>query len=154
MAKKKNEKRAPDPVTEAAACAAADLAELGARFALAGGLAVSVWGEPRYTRDGGMPKLGCICGYVHDLSPIPDDGWVLVRDTDYEELLAVEARREALSGAREGTPNFDALIEADSRASALTHRMYECPECGRLARDEGDVFKFFAPEHPQSPYRS
>jgi hypothetical protein len=51
MAKKKNEKRAPDPVTEAAARAAADLAELGARFALVGGLAVSVWGEPRYTRD-------------------------------------------------------------------------------------------------------
>jgi hypothetical protein len=51
MAKKKTEKRAPDPVTEAAARAAADLAELGARFALVGGLAVSVWGEPRYTRD-------------------------------------------------------------------------------------------------------
>lgn len=51
MAKKKNDKRAPDPVTEAAALAAADLADLGARFALVGGLAVSVWGEPRYTRD-------------------------------------------------------------------------------------------------------
>jgi len=50
MAKKKNEKRAPAPVTEAAARVAADLAELGARFALVGGLAVSVWGEPRYTR--------------------------------------------------------------------------------------------------------
>ena len=51
MAKKKNEKRAPNPVTEAAGRAAADLNELGARFALVGGLAVSAWGEPRYTRD-------------------------------------------------------------------------------------------------------
>jgi hypothetical protein len=101
-----------------------------------------------------MPKVGCICGYVHNLSPVPDDGWVLVKDTDYEELLRVEARREALSDAREGTQEFDALIEADTRASTLTRRMYECPECGRLAREEGDVFHFFSPEHPRSPYRS
>jgi Nucleotidyl transferase AbiEii toxin, Type IV TA system len=51
MATKKTEKRAPNPVTEAAAWAAEDLTELGARFALVGGLAVSAWGEPRYTRD-------------------------------------------------------------------------------------------------------
>ena len=47
----KNEKRTPNPVTEAAARAASDLGALGARFALVGGLAVSAWGEPRYTRD-------------------------------------------------------------------------------------------------------
>lgn len=51
MAHKKSAKRTPDPVTEAAACAAADLTELGVSFALVGGLAVSAWGEPRYTRD-------------------------------------------------------------------------------------------------------
>ena len=39
MAKNKN--RSPNPVTEAAARAASDLGELGARFALVGGLAVS-----------------------------------------------------------------------------------------------------------------
>lgn len=47
----KSEKRTPNPVTEAATRAASDLGEVGARFALVGGLAVSVWGEPRYTRD-------------------------------------------------------------------------------------------------------
>lgn len=47
----KSEKRTPNPVTEAAARAASDLGDVGARFALVGGLAVSVWGEPRYTRD-------------------------------------------------------------------------------------------------------
>lgn len=44
-------KRAPDPVIEAAAYAAADLVALGASVALIGGLAVAAWGEPRYTRD-------------------------------------------------------------------------------------------------------
>jgi hypothetical protein len=51
MAKSTIEKRPPNPVTEAAARAAGDLTELGACFALVGGLAVSAWGEPRYTRD-------------------------------------------------------------------------------------------------------
>lgn len=51
MAKKKSSKRTPGPVTEAAARSSADLTELGARFALVGGLAVSAWAEPRYTRD-------------------------------------------------------------------------------------------------------
>jgi hypothetical protein len=51
MAKKKNANRAANPVTDAAARAATDLSEFGARFALVGGLAVSAWGEPRYTRD-------------------------------------------------------------------------------------------------------
>jgi hypothetical protein len=47
----KIEKRAPAPVARAATRAAVDLGEVGARFALVGGLAVSVWSEPRYTRD-------------------------------------------------------------------------------------------------------
>lgn len=42
-------KRTQAPVTAAAARAAGDLTDLGAPFALMGGLAVSVWGEPRYT---------------------------------------------------------------------------------------------------------
>lgn len=47
----KNEPRTPNPVTEAAAKASSNLDKVGARFALVGGLAVSAWGEPRYTRD-------------------------------------------------------------------------------------------------------
>lgn len=46
-----NPKRAPSAVTAAAARAARALVALDARFALIGGLAVSTWGEPRYTRD-------------------------------------------------------------------------------------------------------
>ncbi len=51
MASKNSVTWAIDPVTTAAARAAADLTELGVPFALVGGLAVSAWGEPRYTRD-------------------------------------------------------------------------------------------------------
>lgn len=52
MAKKKtNPTPGPAPVTAAAARASAELTDLGARFALVGGLAVSAWSEPRYTRD-------------------------------------------------------------------------------------------------------
>jgi len=38
-------------VVDAAALAASQLAELDARFAVIGGLAVGARGEPRYTRD-------------------------------------------------------------------------------------------------------
>lgn len=51
MATKKPQIRTSEPVNDAAARAAAELTELGATFALIGGLAVSVWSEPRYTRD-------------------------------------------------------------------------------------------------------
>ncbi|MBK7395862.1 MAG: hypothetical protein IPJ34_06025 [Myxococcales bacterium] len=93
-----------------------------------------------------MPKLVCPCGYVHDLSPIPDDGWVLVRDRDYEALLAWEARREALGKALPGSADFDSLVEADAAVNELTERQYECPGCGRLARGNGAAFRCFRAE--------
>ena len=49
-----------------------------------------------------MPKVACPCGYVHDLSPIPDDGWLVVRDHDYEALIDAELR--AHGGPRAGQP--------------------------------------------------
>jgi len=52
MAKKKtNATRAPAPVTEAAARASAELTELGARFALVGGLALRVRSCSRRSRE-------------------------------------------------------------------------------------------------------
>ena len=42
-----------------------------------------------------MPvKLACKCGYVHNLSPIPDEGWVTVLDKDYEQLIEAESDPE------------------------------------------------------------
>jgi hypothetical protein len=64
-----------------------------------------------------VPKLTYPCGFVHDLSPIPDVGWITVRDGDYDELVETERHQG------------DASPRAFVR---LTGRLYECPECGRV----------------------
>jgi len=87
-----------------------------------------------------MPKLRCPCGYVHNLSPIPDAGWVLVRDADYEALVAAEVRSET-----GGDP-------ADAEYATMVHRMYECPECQRLmwANNHDKFYRVFTLEDPQA----
>jgi hypothetical protein len=81
-----------------------------------------------------MPKLTCLCGFVHNMSPIPDAGWVTIRDTDYETVIELETSRA--SGA--------------DRAHLISKfgRMYECPECGRLkwCRPGQKDFEVFLPE--------
>jgi hypothetical protein len=85
-----------------------------------------------------MPKVACPCGYVHDLSPIPDDGWLVVRDRDYEALVEAELANAAGDGAR-GRRRID-----------LVGRLYECPECGRImwsaSGDRCTSFRVFRPE--------
>jgi hypothetical protein len=85
-----------------------------------------------------MPKVTCPCGYVHDLLPIPDEGWLIVRDRDYEALIDSELASAA--GDRVG----------DSRRIDLWGRLYECPECGRLMwslpGDRCTNFRVFPPE--------
>ncbi len=73
-----------------------------------------------------MPKLPCPCGFVHDLSPIPDDGWITIRDRDYEEFQDLEVKK-----AVPGTPTerIDQLIGSVNR---LIGSLYACPECGRI----------------------
>jgi hypothetical protein len=63
-----------------------------------------------------MPKLACPCGFVHDRSPIPDHGWITVRDTEYEAM--VQAEQEASKPKGRG------------RALQFQGSLYECPECG------------------------
>ena len=67
-----------------------------------------------------MPKLACPCGFVHNLSPIPDDGWLTIRDADYDRLTPDKS-----TPADERLTVWQELI----RRSGL---LYECPECGRL----------------------
>jgi hypothetical protein len=67
-----------------------------------------------------MPKLACPCGFIHDLSPIPDDGWLTVRDRDYEALI--EAELAAQAGDDRGS----------ARRVGLWGLLYECPKCRRL----------------------
>jgi hypothetical protein len=83
-----------------------------------------------------MPKLVCPCGFVHNLSPIPDEGWITVRDVDYEALVASE-REEHGSGQR-----------APSLFVRLAGLLYTCPECGRLMwKKPGESeYRIFSPE--------
>ena len=96
-----------------------------------------------------MPKLACLCGYVHDLSPIPDAGWVVVRDADYEAFLEAELLRRS---HRDEAPSVDYrnISESDAasaRIISMTSRLYECPRCGTLAWDTDSPagIRFFSP---------
>jgi hypothetical protein len=61
-----------------------------------------------------MPKLHCPCGFVHNLTPIPDDGWRTVRDAELDS-------------------HWEAIERGDSSEMiALFGLLYECPNCGRL----------------------
>lgn len=85
-----------------------------------------------------MPKLGCPCGFVHDLSPIPDAGYRTIRDRDWDE------QADDILASERG--DRDAL----GRTLNLWGLLYECPDCGRLAwtRDRPDAVRFYTPEPP------
>ena len=102
-----------------------------------------------------MPKLGCPCGFVHNLSPIPDDGWITIRDVDYEQVIGSEiAQHEISSGGLPDDRNprvseFDhaAGVIADSSGS-----LYECPECGRIMweKPNKDGYNVYVPEKTEA----
>src|SRR5215218_1187845 len=79
-----------------------------------------------------MSKLCCPCGFVHNLSPIPDDGWVLIRDSEIDTYEEIVVRRHQLGSAPEDTPEWDALLNADRQYAELQERLYECPRCCRI----------------------
>jgi hypothetical protein len=69
-----------------------------------------------------MPKLPCRCGYVHNLSPIPDDGFQVLPDWATDRLLyTMETKPE------------DWEIN-DLRQTALS-RLYLCPNCEAVMWD-------------------
>jgi hypothetical protein len=82
-----------------------------------------------------MPKLQCPCGFVHDLSPIPDDGWIVVADRDYEALIEAECRQSRVKGE-------------PSAFVGLSGRLYECPQCGRIMWNTVNEsnYRIFRPE--------
>jgi hypothetical protein len=84
-----------------------------------------------------MPKLVCPCGHVHNLSSIPDDGWITIRDRDFHHSESLH----------EDHAN---VLEA---MYALARTMYECPNCGRLMWDvpgSNGQFKIYRPETTES----
>lgn len=93
-----------------------------------------------------MPKLACPCGFVHNLSPIPDDGWLTIPDRAYEPLMEAEARGGALD------ENMDTAADKIYRESV--GRLYECPKCARLMWEKPNesVFRVFEPmKDPAQP---
>lgn len=78
-----------------------------------------------------MPNLHCPCGFVHNLTPCPDDGWVTVRDREYEALV------EKLVADR---PPREIVLHLGS--------LYECPQCHRIMWEKpGDSgFDVWRPE--------
>jgi hypothetical protein len=89
---------------------------------------------------------------MHDLTPIPDAGYLLVRDADYEDLIEAEATRLKVDEALKHDPRNRALLDEQTRYDRVIFRMlthlYECPQCGRLMRQEQDGYRVYAPEPP------
>ncbi len=84
-----------------------------------------------------MPKLACPCGYVHNLTPVPDEGWVAVLDRDFEALLAVSAQQRQTGSRAANEPakagvHSEGWDQSGAIISAAISRFYECPHCGRL----------------------
>ena len=81
-----------------------------------------------------MAKLPCRCGYVHDLSHIPDDGFQVLPDWATEKLLY----------AQDVNPEKWEIEEL--RRTTLT-RMYVCPNCEALMWESsaGGAFRTYLP---------
>jgi hypothetical protein len=94
-----------------------------------------------------MLQLPCPCGLVHDLSVVPDDGWITVRDACYVSLLDAES---VLAESAVDEEDEEWRAEADRAFVDLTGRLYECPRCGRVMwqRDGEDEYRVFVPDTP------
>lgn len=82
-----------------------------------------------------MPKLACPCGHIHDLTPIPDEGWITVKDKDYEALISAHVVQHDISGTSLPSGTHPRVSEWDAASQVLhdtTGTLYECPECKRI----------------------
>jgi len=81
-----------------------------------------------------MPRLACPCGYIHNLSQIPDAGWITIRD---EELDSIS------SSGLGSEEKLDALYSASGS-------IYVCPNCERLmwAKKGSAEFVTYSREQP------
>jgi hypothetical protein len=96
-----------------------------------------------------MSKLWCRCGYGHDLAPIPDAGWLTIRDADYDRLLDAEHACDELAVRPGGTDSAD-FAAAELSVAELTGLLYECPRCGSLLwKPPGAAeFRSYSPDPP------
>src|SRR5687768_15005763 len=99
-----------------------------------------------------MPKLACPCGFIHDLSPIPDEGWRVIRDKDMEAYI--QHKRVYPDGfhAPEGSGDRGASDAAGREIVRMSTLLYDCPTCGRIMwrRKRDGEFQIYAPEDPRT----
>jgi hypothetical protein len=79
-----------------------------------------------------MPKLACPCGFVHDLSAIPDNGWRTIRDKDMEAYLHHNRAYSDGFSAPEGSPERQASDIGGCETSRMVGLLDDCPQCGRI----------------------
>ncbi len=101
---------------------------------------------PEKQKQDTMPKLKCPCGFIHDLSPIPDEGWITVRDKDYERLVETEV--ELHQTKFQGSDLHARHGELTRVVTELQGVLYQCPECGRIMwkPENSEQFRVYAPE--------
>lgn len=93
-----------------------------------------------------MPKLLCPCGFIHDLSPIPDDGWQTFPDRDYESVIEDEIQLATFSD--ENDKDFEQRARLIGRINNARGLLYLCLKCGRIMwrRETSEKFVVYVPE--------
>jgi len=97
-----------------------------------------------------MPKLVCPCGFVHDLSPIPDEGFQVIRDKDMESFIGHTRAYQDGFDAAPGTPGREASDRALREQGQLVGLLYDCPKCKRIMwrKTRGGDYQIYVPENP------
>jgi hypothetical protein len=95
-----------------------------------------------------MPKLACPCGFVHNLTPIPDDGWLAIRDRDLDAYIRHNHAYSAGFDAPPGSPEREASDRGCRETIRMATALYECPQCGRIMweKEAGAKFHVYLPE--------
>jgi DNA-directed RNA polymerase subunit RPC12/RpoP len=95
-----------------------------------------------------MPKLACPCGYIHNLSGIPDDGWRAIRDRDLEDYLEQYRLYSDGFNASQDSPEKEASNIGGRETVRMQTLLYECPQCGRIMWRKGrdEEFHIYLPE--------
>lgn len=86
-----------------------------------------------------MLKLACPCGFVHNLSPVPDAGFLTIPNRIYESLLEADVHRDVT--------NETTYSAADKIWEEHVGLMYQCPRCERLMwmKANEDTYQIYEP---------
>jgi len=82
-----------------------------------------------------MPKLGCACGYIFDLSDIPcKDEYLIISDKRMMEAIEVYDNNPSTNGEE-----MYYLIREEEK------RLYICPQCSRIYVEDKNDPNIFHP---------